>query len=205
MLKKYETLAGLFDYPDASTDRILDQVEVELKDRYPGAHDPFQKFCRVMRDLAPEEREEVFTTHFDLDPRIPMDLGFILFGEDYRRGNFLALMQAEQSRAGNDLRSELADHLPNVLRLVARIGEKELAEELAASIVLPAVKEMVSLSSGRGPGYRDAFETLHACLAADLAALPYESCPIAREKTNCEDQSYACGADFLQKIVHHQF
>jgi hypothetical protein len=45
-------------------------------------------------------------------------LGYVLFAEDYKRGDFLVKVKNEQRKVNNDCGEELADNLPNILTLM---------------------------------------------------------------------------------------
>jgi nitrate reductase assembly molybdenum cofactor insertion protein NarJ len=70
-------------------------------------------------------------------------VGYVLFGDDYKRGEMLANLNREHSEAQNDCGTELADHLPNVLRLIPELRDEELVEDLAYAILAPALSEMI--------------------------------------------------------------
>ncbi len=199
-LQKYSILAGLFDYPDQKTDDLLHLTNDILQANYPVAFDTFLHFQGTIHDMDLHSREEYFINTFEVEALISMDLGYILFGEDYKRGNFLAMMQQEQTGAGNDLGSELADHLPNVLRLLPLMSEQEVAEELAYSIMLPAIREILKKFNNTDNVYRYAFEALLRIMETDFSGLPFEVYQVKPGGECSAGDEYACGADFLHEI-----
>jgi len=205
MLQKYSILAGLFDYPDQITDELFNLTRNILQEQYPMAMDSFMHFEEPFRGMDLQGREEYFINTFEVEALISMDLGYILFGEDYKRGNFLAMMQQEQTEAGNDLGSELADHLPNVLRLLPLMTEKEVAEELACSIIIPAIREILKKFENTANVYQYAFETVLKVMETDFSGLPYEAYQVKPDVQSCAGDEYACGADFLQEIGKQKF
>jgi len=78
-----------------------------------------QTFLAQMALLSLGEWEELYTRTWDLDPLTPPYIGFHIWGEDYRRGNFLTQMQAACRQAGVETGGELPDHLAPVLRCIA--------------------------------------------------------------------------------------
>jgi nitrate reductase assembly molybdenum cofactor insertion protein NarJ len=92
--------------------------------------------------------EELFTRSFDVQSITTLDVGYVLFGEDYKRGELLSNLNREHNEADIDCKGELADHLPNLLRLIAAFGEvpdkAELVEELVEEILAPALRQMIS-------------------------------------------------------------
>lgn len=205
ILQKYSILAGLFDYPDQKTDDLLDSISKILQALYPSVMDTFRQFGETIRGMDLHGREEYFINTFEVEALISMDLGYILFGEDYKRGNFLAMMQQEQTEAGSDLGSELADHLPNVMRLLPVMSEQEVAEELAYSIMLPAIREILKKFENSDNFYQYAFETVLKVMDKDFSGLPYETYQVQPDVQSCAGDAYACGADFLHEIGKQKF
>jgi hypothetical protein len=72
-----------------------------------------------------------------------LDIGYVLFGDDYKRGALLSNLNQEHRRAENDCRGELADHLPNVLRLIPKLKDQDLLDELVGQILVPALMLMI--------------------------------------------------------------
>ncbi len=204
-LQKYSILAGLFDYPDQKTDDLIRLTNDLLHANNPAATTTFLQFQQTILGMDLHSREEYFINTFEVEALISMDLGYILFGEDYKRGNFLAMMQQEQISADNDLGSELADHLPNVMRLLPLMSEQEVAEELAYSIILPAIREILKKFENTDNVYQYAFETVLKVMETDFSGLPYETYQVKPDVQGCAGDEYACGADFLHEIGKQKF
>ena len=86
--------------------------------------------------------QELFTRSFEVQAITTLDIGYVLFGEDYKRGELLANLNREHREAGNNCDVELADHLPNMLRLLGKLTKKELQQEMIQELVAPAVQRM---------------------------------------------------------------
>jgi nitrate reductase assembly molybdenum cofactor insertion protein NarJ len=71
-----------------------------------------------------------------------LDIGYVLFGDDYKRGELLVNLSREHKKANNDCGNELADYLPNLLRLIPKIEDEEFRNELVAIIILPALAKI---------------------------------------------------------------
>lgn len=100
-----------------------------------------------VRDL-----EERYAAVFDFNPARTLDLGYQLFGETYKRGVFLVMMKESVLAHEIDTGSELPDHLPSVLRLLADLAPEEEPRELAEEVILPAVEKIPPLVRGRHRG-----------------------------------------------------
>ena len=81
-------------------------------------------------DAIPErtlDLQELHTRTFDVQALTTLGTGYVLFGDDYKRGALLSNLNREHNDAQNDCRGELADHLPNVLRLIPKLKDQEPA------------------------------------------------------------------------------
>ena len=120
--------------------------------------------------------QELFTRSFDVQAIATLDLGYVLFGDDYKRGELLANLNREHVDAKNDCGTELADHLPNILRLMSVLQDEELIEDLAYAIVGPALLEMIGeFDSDRlekkNESYRKHYKTLIETPAVQVEAV----------------------------------
>jgi len=155
-------LAGGYRYPDADQARQLTAAADGLP---PAAAQSWDRFTRALRSLAPAEREELFTRTLDLNPVAAPYVGYQLYGEDYRRGAFMATMSRELARLGLEPHGELPDHLGCVLRYLAA------AEAPSAEVVdgtAQALRSMARQLSGvdRDNPYRHLVQATLAAVAA---------------------------------------
>jgi len=65
------------------------------------------------------EWEELHTATLDLSPKFVPYIGHVAWGENYRRGEFMADLKRDMERCGVDLLGELPDHIEPVLRYLA--------------------------------------------------------------------------------------
>jgi nitrate reductase assembly molybdenum cofactor insertion protein NarJ len=92
-------------------------------------------------------------------------VGYVLFGDDYKRGILLANLNREHRNACIDTGTELADYIPNLLRLMAVIEDEEVLHDLAYAILGPALLEMIGEFSAeriqkRNTSYKKHYKTL---------------------------------------------
>ena len=139
----YHDLACLFEYPEDGYDKRVNQAVQLLEKARPEAGEDLRRFRELQAVESLRAMQELFTRSFDVQAITTLDIGYVLFGDDYKRGELLSNLNREHREAGNDCGSELADHLPNVLRLLARLEDQELIEELVQEIIAPAVSEMI--------------------------------------------------------------
>lgn len=143
-LEHYDYLAGLFFYPTDGFAQAVSEAQGLLDQQYPAAGAELKPFTEFVSGAAPTELEEVFTRSFEVQAITTLDIGYVLFGDDYKRGALLVNLNREHREAGVDCGNELADHLPNVLRLLASMSDAELREELVQMLVVPALRKIIS-------------------------------------------------------------
>src|SRR3972149_11301633 len=138
----YGQVAELFDFPGpefAPRGRALFDF---LRENYPDAALEVEQFL----DAIPQKTldlQELHTRTFDVQSLTTLDIGYVLFGDDYKRGALLSNLSREHAQAGNDCGGELADHLPNVLRLIPKLEDRNLLEELVRELLVPALMLMI--------------------------------------------------------------
>jgi len=189
-LTHYEHLAKLFDYPRRDYPTWVQSVYELLAGRYVIAAAEIDAFAQALptdgEPFTPEaldEVQEIFTRSFDVQSITTLSVGYVVFGDDYKRGELLVNLNRELREAGIEPGSELPDHLPNVLRLLARWDDRELAHEFVMEILHPALERMIEefgvhRMEAKNKLYRKHFKTLIASSAergtmfrAPLAAL----------------------------------
>ena len=110
---------------------------------------------------ALDEVQEIFTRSFDVQAITTLGVGYVMFGDDYKRGEMLVNLNREMRDAGIDCGTELPDHLPTVLRLIARWEDRELAQEFVQEILHPALEGMVAEFSQRRMATREGLYQKH--------------------------------------------
>jgi len=161
----YRLLAAIFEYPDEGySDRIGD-VRDYLVGRYSDAATVLDRFIELLPDDDLTRMQELFTRSFDVQAVTTLDVGYVLFGDDYKRGILLANLNREHRVAGVDTGTELADYIPNLLRLMAVIEDEEVLHDLAYAILGPALLEMIREFSAeriqkRDKSYKKHYKTL---------------------------------------------
>ena len=144
-----------------------------------------------MSEVELDEVREIFTRSFDVQAITTLSVGYIVFGDDYKRAELLVNLNREHRDAGLDCGSELSDHLPNVLRLIAKWQDPEIVVEFVEEILHPAIdnmihefgadrilernrlyrkhyKTLIASSAERGTMYIDALQALLAVLQQDF-------------------------------------
>lgn len=143
-LKHYNLLSELFRYPDAEYLNKINACQALMERDYPEAALQLNVFTKYMNNATEDQREEIYTKTFDVQPICYLDLGYVIFGEDYKRGAFLLHMQGEQQRINNDCGSDLPDNICNVFTLLSKSDDEAFIDELAVEIIIPAVKKILA-------------------------------------------------------------
>lgn len=143
MSEKYTSLARLFTYPDRGFREDVRRLQDELARLHEPAARELLPFTSFVEASPVEKLQELYLRTFEVQALATLDIGYLLFGEDYRRGALLAHLGRELRVAGVDLRGELPDHLPNVLRLLSSMEDREMASELAMRILGPALRRLL--------------------------------------------------------------
>lgn len=176
---QYGLLAELFAYPQADYGERVRRAAAALSQAQPEAATILVRFLAELPlqgdDTIGEddllELQELFTRSFEVQAVTTLDIGYVCFGDDYKRAEMLVNLNREHRAAGVDCGSELPDHLPNVLRLLARWDDLELAAELVRHLVLPAVRQMVCEFSLDRMTRRDALYRKHHKTLIDVSPL----------------------------------
>jgi len=130
-------LAEALRYPYSEQLEILN-VKIETADNG-VTKKSIEQFMQAFSALSLAQREELYTRTLDLNPLAAPYIGYQLWRENYKRGEFMAALNHEMNLLDVDKAGELPDHLIPVLRYLA-VTSNPLPELLEA---LPkALKKM---------------------------------------------------------------
>ena len=161
----YSLLATLFEYPAADYPQRVGDIRDFLEGRYINAGAELDRFRELLPAHELMSMQELYTRSFDVQAATTLDIGYVLFGDDYKRGEMLANLNREQLEAGIDCGTELADYLPNLLRLLAVLEDEDLIHDLVNAILVPALRAMIgefdpARIEKRNVSYRKHYKTL---------------------------------------------
>jgi nitrate reductase assembly molybdenum cofactor insertion protein NarJ len=142
-LSHYNELARLFEYPGLSYQEGIFSVKELLGQKFPEASADVAEFLKQVSGKDLSALQDLFIRSFDVQAITTLDVGYVLFGDDYKRGELLSNLNREHRAVSNDCRHELADHLPNVLRLLPLLSDEELRQDLVQEILAPAIRKMI--------------------------------------------------------------
>ncbi len=148
-------LAGVLAYPVEGFEERLHEALAAVGRFAPDSVEPLNAFRTAVEPLATQQREELYTRTFDINPVCSLEIGWQLFGEEYHRGALLVRLRSELRRHGVEESTELPDHLTHVLSLLDRMSDDEAAS-FAHCCVIPAMDKMLAAFEGTGNPYGDA-------------------------------------------------
>lgn len=183
-----DALAPLFEYPRADFAERLGAARAVLADRNDeSGRAAFESFARDILALDPESREELHAATFEITPACVPYVSLHLFGEEsFKRGAFMAALNARYAATGFTVSGELPDHLVVLLRFAATTDEVECRELAEFCLLGPLDKMMTGLAEGNP--YRALLEATRCRVQAlfpgvepavapvDLGRRPGESC-----------------------------
>jgi nitrate reductase delta subunit len=164
----YDAFAGLLTYPEVDYPQ---RIEASLRLAPTECREDLKQFSKLVRELATDQVQELFTRTFDLNPVCSLELGWHLFGENYERGLLLVRMREELRRYRLGESTELPDHLTHVLRLVAQM-EHERTSDFVGACVLPALKKMLQAMRGKDNPFEYVLVAAQNLLHRDFPELP---------------------------------
>jgi len=194
-MKEYKNIADLFRYPTADTLKSIQLVSEFLAENDVVLSAKFEPFVEFYINKEMTDLEEYYIKTFDVQATCHLDIGYIIFGDDAKRGRFLYHVKEEQEKIGNDCGTDLADFLPNVLTLLSKTTDSVLVEELSVSILLPAVKKMVQKLENDNNIYKIPVEILISMLEVDFSNSEFEAVKIGTEDKPNFLNNYVTGID----------
>ncbi len=167
-------LARALTYPGAATPELLAECSAAGGWAEPAAAGELRRFAEAMAGDTVEVMQECFTGAFDFDPKVTLDIGWHLYGDNYDRGDFLVRMREALAAHGVEEGVDLPDHLPRVLLLLARMPP-DAAAELAGASVVPAVEKILGGLDGHGTPYEHVVRSVHAAVSGFARATTGEA------------------------------
>ncbi len=156
----FSEFADILDYPAGNIPHRLDKlVKVSC------AED--ERVCGLLRKFKTEcERlgigllEEIYTGAFDLDAKSSLHAGYQLFGDSWRRSEFLSRLQLLYRERGFSAGIELPDHICAILRFISGQAESPESQDLIDCFLAPALTKILSRVDRAANPYSAALEAL---------------------------------------------
>ena len=194
-MEAYKYIADLFRYPTEETLKSIQRLSDYLAEKDIVLSAKFKLFVEFHSNKTLTDLEEHYIRTFDVQAICHLDIGYIIFGDDSKRGRFLYHIKEEQENANNDCGKDLADFLPNILTLLSKTDNKDLSEELSVSILLPALLQILQKLENENSIFNIPVEILISLLKSDFDNSEYEAVKIgSKEKPNFLN-NYVTGID----------
>ncbi len=139
----YDKLAQIFQYPKNDYNEKVKEAETVLSEFYPETLTTFKQFSDFVSNSTHDEITEIFTRTFDVQAITTLDIGYVLFGDDYKRGELLVNLNREHREADNECNGELADNLSNLLALLPKMQNHDIRDELVEIIIMPGLTKII--------------------------------------------------------------
>jgi nitrate reductase molybdenum cofactor assembly chaperone len=166
----YEALAELLEYPSLKLD--IESCSELICNEPSNVANSFAEFRASVAGLSLSDLQELYTRTFDLSPVCALDIGYHLFGENYKRGVFLANLRETEAPFDLGQERQLPDYLPVLLRLLTKLDDEELRSALIVDCMIPALEKMLkTLSEGDNP-YRHLIAAVNTKLNSEAGAYP---------------------------------
>lgn len=148
----YASFADLLEYPTADLRQQVEACRARLRGMHPGAETALEGFSLCVGRRTLEQMQELFTGTFDMQPVCAPYVGCHLFGESYKRGAFMAQLNAAYHAFGYSAGQELPDHLSVILRFLSLDSinrQGEFCQVLLQEGVAPALEKMLGAFGGQ--------------------------------------------------------
>ncbi len=173
----YDRLAELLDYPSDHWRETFAGSSAILVTEGLGHGVDLDAAFSALNLLGREEHRELYVSTFELNPAATLEIGSHLFGESYKRGEFLARLRKQESSYEIGQEHQLPDYLPVVLRLLGRLERDELREALIDLCLLPALETIITPLNDLASPYAPVLDALRSILQNDLLRHREESIP----------------------------
>lgn len=184
----YPLFADVLNYPAPGLSERVNDCASKLATDLPHAEELLRRFQRAHAKLGTARLQEIYTSTFDMQPECTPNLSYHLFGEDQRRGMFLAKLTELFQQAGIDTSNELPDHLCYVLLYLATGPGAAATTDIITDCLLPAVSKIARGIDEASNPYRTVLDALLLFLEKERGDAPTSgktnprgSEPIARQ------------------------
>jgi nitrate reductase delta subunit len=172
MRATFEILADILEYPAANRRLSIDERDFLLKSEAQPFVSHINLFISSSEGLSLTERQELYARTFDLNPACALEIGYHLFGENYKRGVFLANLRETEEPFDIKQDHQLPDYLPVLLRLLTRLDDRELRTALIAECLIPGLEKMLKAVVDSENPYRDLLMAIAALLETEVTGYP---------------------------------
>lgn len=159
----YSLFAEVLNYPFSQKDGEFGKLSERLAVECPAAVERLDEFRAAIGSMGLKKLQETYTEAFDLRPDATTNLSHHMFGEDARRGVFMAELKGKMMALGMSMGVELPDHICLILEFMDRAPDEE-RQPLIEDCLLPSLEKMDGVLTGCSNPYHYLLETLESFL-----------------------------------------
>lgn len=159
----YRHFATLVSYPEPDLVQTLSAAIPALASEFPESSALLEWFRESTHSLSQGALEEVYIETFEMRAECALYIGHQVFGEDWRRGIFMAGLKERYRAIGISEGVELPDHLRLLLRYLELLEPGQEKDELIGGCIFPAVRKVLQAIEGKSP-YSHILKALSLCL-----------------------------------------
>lgn len=152
----------ILKYPDEEYQEYVREWIEALKD-YPEIRSHVEPFVQHVKDASLGKLEELFVKTFEMNKKRPLEIGWHLYGEEYKRGQFLVKMRDLLREQGIQETGELPDHLTQCLTALPALDSAN-RETFVRNYMHPAIDSIIEGFSEEGNPYLGVVESLSMLL-----------------------------------------
>lgn len=193
----YNIFADLLEYPEEPWSALRDHAANRFAPQSGAVAENVSAFCAATAQFQLYSLQECYTRTFDLNPVCTLDIGHYLFGEDYKRGLFLANLRETEAPYTLGQKRQLPDYLPVLLRFLVVLDDQELRSSLISECLLPAIEQMVATLDRTNNPHRHLVRAIYLAMREEAPAyqprtarlsLAILDTPAQRPTTNCQSR-----------------
>jgi nitrate reductase molybdenum cofactor assembly chaperone NarJ/NarW len=162
MTNVYELFSALLEYPGDNWQSCLGSARAVSVDS-----DFMARFIAGVEMLPVSDLQELYTRTFDLNPVCALEVGYHLFGENYKRGEFLANLRQTEAPFDLGQHQQLPDYLPVLLRLLTKLEDEDLRGSLISECLIPGLDKMLTSLKDNANPYRFLLEGVRTKLQSE--------------------------------------
>lgn len=193
-------IARLFQYPKGNFTETVEALSDCMNAYGKTVTDNFANVAFHFTSNPETYLQEYYIQTFDVNAECYLDIGYVLFGEDSKRGQFLLHLKKEQLKANNDCGTEFPDHLPNFLTLLPKLDDVVFREELIVTMFLPALRHIVKNFRTSDNIYKGLLQCLISILETNYSNSTFVPYVINKREIGCAGV-YGSGMDLSQTRI----
>ena len=180
----FRHLGVLLDYPGPDMLETATEFSEVLQPDFPDSADQMRVFVDFANDTTLGRLEEIYTGTFDVNPACYIYVGYMLFGESFKRGKFMVRLKEKYREHGFSAGKELPDHLALMFRFLAQIKTDEtLYEQLTDNCMLPALEMMIDSFDSSASSHNPYFHMLQVASAVlERSRQPAKALQLVRDE-----------------------